>query len=116
LQVPFFFRLEMTHWPDMRNVSGARQMEHWRLRGGAGGRAILASVGLGRVPGWQYWHSGRAAFSGDTMRVGIRQLEQNWVSAIVVWHHDRGRRMGHTASAAVQRVPIVVQVTAAIRA
>jgi hypothetical protein len=77
LQVPFFFRLEMTHWPDMRNVSGARQMEHWRLRGGAGGRAILASVGDGRVPGWQCWHSGRAAFSGDTMRVGIRQLEQN---------------------------------------
>jgi len=68
----------------MRNVSGARHMEHWRLRGGAGGRAILASVGDGRVPGWQYWHSGRDGFSGDTMRVGIRQLEQNWVSVIVV--------------------------------
>lgn len=76
LQVPFLLRLEMAHWPDMRNVSGARQTEHWRLRGGAGGRAILASVGLGRVPGWQCWHSGRDGSSGDTIRVGIRQLEQ----------------------------------------
>jgi hypothetical protein len=77
LQVPFFFRLEMTHWPDMRNVSGARQTEHWRLRGGAGGRAILASVGLGRIPGWQCWHSGRDGSSGDTIRVGTASGSSN---------------------------------------
>jgi hypothetical protein len=84
LQVPFFFRLEMIHCPLLRNVSGARQTEHWRLRGGFGGLAILASVGLGLVPGWQCWHSGRAGSSGDRIRVGIRHEAQNWVSGIVV--------------------------------
>jgi len=72
----------MIHCPLPRNVSGARHTEHWRLRGGFGGLAILASVGLGLVPGWQCWHSGRAGFNGDRIRVGIRHEAQNWVSGI----------------------------------
>jgi hypothetical protein len=50
------------------------------------------------------------------MRVGMRQLEQNWVLGIVVWHHDRGRRMDRVANGAMEFAPPIVQVIAAIRA
>jgi hypothetical protein len=115
LQVPFFFRLEMIHCPLPRNVSGARQTEHWRLRGGFGGLAILASVGLGRVPGWQCWHSGRAGSSGDRIRVGIRHETQNWVS-LIVRHHDRGRSEVAPTIPAPELAAIVHKVNAALRA
>jgi hypothetical protein len=102
--------------PTLVITSTARQCSHWRTRGGAGRRAILSSVGDRCVPGWQYWHSGLPGLSGLSIRVGIRHELHNWVLAIVVSHHDRGRRERTAARLAPEQVAVVIQVSAAMRA
>jgi hypothetical protein len=85
------------------------------LRSPAARRARLASVVYFSGFAWQCEHSGLPVIL-DTPVVFIRQLEQSCCLAIVVSHHNRGRRERTVARLTPEQVAVVVQVSATMRA